>query len=139
MSLIEKNVGASESQEFKDKRLSCPICFDVFDKPLVCGTCGNTFCKNCVLGMKYVCPLCRKVTEYNKNVALEHLISNLPILCKCNKYFPKNELDEHLIFCPFHEQRCKVCNFVGNLEQRTIHGIDEHPEIIRNMFLVFKG
>lgn len=139
MSFIKGDYAVSESQEFKDKLSTCPICFDVFDKPLVCGTCGNSFCEQCVVNMKYVCPLCGKVTEYSRNVTLENILVNLPIRCKCNRYFPKNEMEKHSITCPAHERKCKFCGFVGNSEQRTIHGIDEHPEIIRERYFVLKS
>ena len=62
-----------EKREGKEKRVlkekieedhNCPICLDVFYKPVRLATCGHNFCDNClnegaIIANQRRCPLCR--------------------------------------------------------------------------------
>lgn len=126
-------------EEFKDKVLSCPVCLEIFQNPVVCSSCGNTFCEKCFLDVKKVCPLCRTLSNYSPNAALVYFLQNMPMQCKCGKFFTPQETVNHLEFCPSFEKKCFYCEFIGNIEQRTIHGITEHSDIIRGHYLIFRG
>ncbi|KAK0414672.1 hypothetical protein QR680_011560 [Steinernema hermaphroditum] len=53
--------------------LTCPICTDIFYRPLICTPCGHRFCSYCLFQYfrrpldreqsHYDCPLCRRVTK----------------------------------------------------------------------------
>lgn len=126
-------------ENFKDTILSCSVCLDIFQKPVVCSSCGNSFCENCFLDVKCICPLCRNNSSYSPNAALEYFLSNMPMQCKCGKFITPAEKANHQDFCPCFEKICFYCEFKGNLEQRTIHGIYEHSDIIRDRYLLYKG
>lgn len=57
----------NEMRDLKEKieeDHNCPICLDVFYKPVLLATCNHTFCDNClnegaVISNQRRCPLCR--------------------------------------------------------------------------------
>lgn len=72
--------------EMADESLSCPICFDLFENPIVTSCCQNMLCKGCVVSLA-TCPLCRngtmKCTPAPRFVT--GLIQKTPVVCvHCN-------------------------------------------------------
>lgn len=59
--------------------ISCPICLEKYKHPRIL-KCGHSFCTTCLhlinLNKEIVCPLCRKITEFNENETLHNLAVN---------------------------------------------------------------
>ena len=125
----------SRTDLFAEKNLSCPICLEIYEKPVILSCCGNTFCESCVLGMKKHCPYCDKDTDYVRNATVEVLLNSLPAKCICGDYYPKNEIEVHKNVCYMIKMKCKYCQFEGDRKERTIHGIKEHPYVLSAKYL----
>lgn len=122
---------------FAEKNLTCPICFEIYKKPVILSCCGNTFCEKCVLDMKKVCPYCAKESNFVRNGTVESLLESLPIKCPCGEYYSKGQSEVHLNTCYLIKRKCKYCNFVGDRKERTIHGINEHTKIVIEKYLIY--
>ncbi|KZO95755.1 hypothetical protein CALVIDRAFT_564416 [Calocera viscosa TUFC12733] len=65
-----------------DRTLRCPICKDLFNAPVLLGTCGHSFCSLCIRealkeGEKKECSACRVPTQESsikKNIVLEESV-----------------------------------------------------------------
>jgi hypothetical protein len=126
------------TQEYAEKTLSCPICFNIYEDPVILDCCGNTFCKKCMISMKSICPYCAKQTGFRNNLTVENFLENLPVKCECGKYYYRKEKENHLNECSVIKRKCKYCNFVGNRQERSMHGLSEHEQVLIDKYIVFK-
>ncbi|CAJ1050847.1 E3 ubiquitin-protein ligase TRIM35-like [Xyrichtys novacula] len=105
-----------------EKDLTCPICHDIFNNPVVL-SCSHSFCKDCLRGwwtekLIHECPLCKEIA-FSSNPPLNLALKNL-----CEDFLqhrdqrPSAESDavcslhsEKLqLFCLTHQQPvCVVC------------------------------
>lgn len=78
--------------------VNCPICFEIFEEPLILSNCAHTVCSQCVNNLirtstsrrTLVCPVCRTASEvptggFKKNYSLAGINdpSDLPTLGIC--------------------------------------------------------
>ena len=74
--------------------LLCPLCNKIFKDPMICFTCGKTFCQKCI-GDK--CPNNCKINKFSKDQTKEVLLTRIKYKCKnCSEEIFQNEIPAHL-------------------------------------------
>ena len=78
--------------------LTCSICLDILDNPVMCSNCHNNFCDKCIQKWKddynFYCPFKCEYPKYYTNLALKNvitLISEFKNKIKANLNVDKNE------------------------------------------------
>jgi len=79
------------------QNLFCPICHELYKKPVITKECSHSFCEMCLFQIENgSCPLCRRKfieTDVHQNLVLDQLVKELPVYCKyrkngCNEQLP---------------------------------------------------
>jgi hypothetical protein len=111
------------------KSLTCPICNNLFINPMISGCCSRSFCASCV-GNSSKCPVCKKISGFIFNSAVNDMISLLPFKCVCGLILYRKDRTDHNLVCESVIRNCRKCNFTGNLAERVDHMLDSHADII---------
>ncbi|EDO33043.1 predicted protein, partial [Nematostella vectensis] len=67
------------------EEISCPVCLEVFEEPLVLPSCGHSVCLQCLQNMtkrnppSLLCPVCRSESVLGEN-GLKSLAVNIGIV-----------------------------------------------------------
>eukprot|EP00070_Physeter_catodon_P027266 XP_028334160.1 RING finger protein 166-like [Physeter catodon] len=80
-----------------EAQYSCPICLEVYHRPVAIGSCGHTFCGECLQPCLQVpsplCPLCRlpfDPKKVDKAAHVEKQLSSYKAPCRgCSKKVPQ--------------------------------------------------
>ncbi len=115
----QRFVGLSENE---DEELTCGICLEIFNKPMVVQCCRQTYCNNCItewLRDNNSCPNDRQNLTEEKLMEpprfVQNLISKLRIYCKnrnsgCDSIITLENLDDHESSCQFSpDNSCDIC------------------------------
>ena len=108
--------------------MECPVCFEVFETPLLLPGCGHTICRSCAEmliteGNFLRCPECRLVYQLRqgikslpKNVALERTIEEHSITTgRSNAMCEEHPDDAVALYCKTCEKSiCLKCYFTSN-------------------------
>ena len=115
--------------------MECPVCFEIFETPLLLPGCGHTICRACAEALitdgNYLrCPECRLVYQLRqgikslpKNVALERTIeeslTNPP--GKSNVRCKEHPEDAIALYCKTCEESiCLKCYFTNTLRRGQV-------------------
>uniref|UniRef100_A0A8C4XAD5 E3 ubiquitin-protein ligase RNF166 n=1 Tax=Erpetoichthys calabaricus TaxID=27687 RepID=A0A8C4XAD5_ERPCA len=100
-----------------ESQFSCPICLEVYHKPVSIGNCGHTFCGECLQPCLQVpsplCPLCRmpfdpKKVEKSSNV--EKQLSSYKAPCRgCSKKVTLIKMRSHISSCTKVQEQMANC------------------------------
>ena len=118
-----------------EENLTCTICTDIFQDPVIVDCCGNTFCQICLEKCKSKCPFCQKRTQCKKNLTVKNIVECMETVCICGIKFPRRDKERHLEVCLILPKKCKYCIFEGSAEARARHGIDTHLDRIIERFV----
>ena len=112
-----KIIGLSQQQI---DELTCGICQDIFNNPVVLSCCRQTFCNNCILEWlkdHNTCPNDRKpLDHYSLSPAprfVFNILADLKVYCTYRKYgcpeeITKSEFERHVMYCTFNT--CQSCD-----------------------------
>ncbi len=111
--------------------ISCPICTNIYWKPIACQTCENSFCLNCIriwLNDKpNQCPFNCYFKERKSPGILLKLLSKLKLTCEnqsigCDCIIPYEALEKHqLQECLFRTIQCEDCSKEMIFKDLQIH------------------
>jgi len=115
----------SENEEDVPLELRCPICLDLYQKPLFL-PCGHTYCKGCIQQVvdkgdketkkkqRFVCPTCRNIIKYGAE-GIEALPKNINLEFAARRY--EKGQDQKGPYCQTHKKFkqekviwCEDCN-----------------------------
>nr|XP_046205548.1 E3 ubiquitin-protein ligase RNF166-like isoform X3 [Oncorhynchus gorbuscha] len=99
----QNGAAAAATGESLESQFSCPICLEVYHKPVTIGRCAHTFCGECLQPCLQVtsplCPLCRMPFDpkkVDKSSSVEKQLSNYKAPCRgCSK-----KVQEQMANCP---------------------------------------
>ncbi|CAF4080939.1 unnamed protein product, partial [Rotaria sordida] len=99
--------------------LECPICHEIFWKPVACQSCETSFCSVCIhqwlVDHPAQCPnRCKTYIQRKCPPILAKLLAELQIACfyesnGCNQVLSYEALDKHEIECSYQYQQCSGC------------------------------
>ncbi|KAM4599279.1 E3 ubiquitin-protein ligase RNF166 isoform 1-T1 [Fundulus diaphanus] len=103
--------------EAVESQFSCPICLEVYHKPVTIASCGHTFCGECLQPCLQVasplCPLCRvpfdpKKVERSSNV--EKQLASYKAPCRgCTKKVSLVKMRSHISSCSKVQEQIANC------------------------------
>lgn len=103
--------------ESVESQFSCPICLEVYNKPVSIASCAHTFCGECLQPCLQVtsplCPLCRMLFDPKKvdrasNV--EKQLSSYKAPCRgCGKKVALQKMRSHIMSCPKVQEQMANC------------------------------
>ncbi len=106
--------------EYDDDLIICPICTNIYWKPIACKTCENSFCLNCIrlwLNEKSnQCPFSCHFQERKAPGILLKLLSKLKLTCEnksigCDLIIHYEGLEKHqLNQCLYRTIQCSDCS-----------------------------
>ncbi len=74
---VEQNINLNES--------TCPICQNIYYKPVMCNNCENHFCEACIdewlKKNPDSCPLCKDFDRKKASILLNNILDKLKITC----------------------------------------------------------
>ena len=132
----KKNI--NKNKLFKNKNLflltflTCPICYNIFDKIYVCQN-GHSVCNNCFSNSN-ICSFCRiDINKNTRNRVLEDLLDNFKLPCSfynygCNKLLFNNIRHKHELKCIHQPLKCcfNNCVFHSNYTDLKKHIHEQH-------------
>ncbi|KAL0621712.1 E3 ubiquitin-protein ligase RNF166 [Plecturocebus cupreus] len=104
-----------------EAQYTCPICLEVYHRPVAIGSCGHTFCGECLQPCLQVpsplCPLCRlpfDPKKVDKATHVEKQLSSYKAPCRgCNKKVTLAKMRVHISSClKVQEQMANCPKFV---------------------------
>ena len=84
--------------------VTCIICYNIIQEPVMCSKCENFFCTLCIKRLGY-CPLKCKNYKIKGSLICKRLLSGLKIKCKCGKNLEYDSFGKHV------ETECARTNF----------------------------
>ncbi|XP_063801596.1 E3 ubiquitin-protein ligase RNF166 isoform X2 [Pseudophryne corroboree] len=112
-----QNPAAPSSADSLETQFGCPICLEVYHKPVAIGSCGHTFCSECLQPCLQVpsplCPLCRmpfdpKKVEKASNV--DKQLSSYKAPCRgCTKKVTLAKMRSHISSCAKVQEQMANC------------------------------
>ncbi|XP_023694081.1 E3 ubiquitin-protein ligase RNF166-like isoform X2 [Paramormyrops kingsleyae] len=108
---------AAASVESIEAQFSCPICLEVYHKPVSIAACAHTFCGECLQPCLHVasplCPLCRMPFDPKKVdrcSAAEKQLSSYKAPCRgCNKKVTLVKMRSHISSCAKVQEQMANC------------------------------
>lgn len=127
------------------ENFTCPICTELFKKPVECLNCGNNYCLECFerirknasdKKLEEKCPLCNTSPFIVKpNEALSDMMKGMRFKCKiCSNSFYRDEFKNHIKTCKLFN--CIICNEeIFSINKMIEHFSNEivHKEYIINL------
>ncbi|CAF3039641.1 unnamed protein product [Rotaria socialis] len=114
-----------------DIELKCTICDEPFEAPMNCATCGNTYCKSCILKWlekQASCPSCRQTGAAFQPVisrVVRNQLNRLLVQCALCKYtgIQRSNFNDHISgTCPKYIIKCSNnCGWKGVRESHQQH------------------
>ncbi len=107
--------------------LTCPICLDIVDNPLLCNTCECMICEKCFNQMETqnICPCCNSFFIIKKiQRQIINLLNNTQFCCpECNIILKYSEFNDHskICFCKIYKCLTEGCNFTVTLNLMKEH------------------
>ena len=110
--------------------LTCSICLGLLNDPVMCESCQNSFCRNCIdswLERNNTCPMkCKKISFIEVNRTLKTLLEMVLIQCACGTKVSLLKYPDHKVECmTITCFNCKENVQLKNLRIQSIHSIDE--------------
>ncbi|XP_069822142.1 E3 ubiquitin-protein ligase RNF166 isoform X1 [Dendropsophus ebraccatus] len=112
-----QNQSSPSSADSLETQYGCPICLEVYYKPVAIGSCGHTFCGECLQPCLQVpsplCPLCRmpfdpKKVEKASNV--DKQLSSYKAPCRgCSKKVTLAKMRSHISSCAKVQEQMANC------------------------------
>ncbi|XP_066569856.1 E3 ubiquitin-protein ligase RNF166 isoform X1 [Amia ocellicauda] len=103
--------------ESLESQYSCPICLEVYHKPVSIASCGHTFCGECLQPCLQVpsplCPLCRMPFDpkkVDKSSNVEKQLSSYKAPCRgCSKKVTLVKMRSHISSCTKVQEQMANC------------------------------
>uniref|UniRef100_A0A8D0R7F1 RING-type E3 ubiquitin transferase n=1 Tax=Sus scrofa TaxID=9823 RepID=A0A8D0R7F1_PIG len=100
-----------------EAQYSCPICLEVYHRPVAIGSCGHTFCGECLQPCLQVpsplCPLCRlpfDPKKVDKATHVEKQLSSYKAPCRgCSKKVTLAKMRVHVSSCMKVQEQMASC------------------------------
>ncbi|XP_069918014.1 E3 ubiquitin-protein ligase RNF166 [Oryctolagus cuniculus] len=100
-----------------EAQYSCPICLEVYHRPVAIGSCGHTFCGECLQPCLQVpsplCPLCRlpfDPKKVDKAAQVEKQLSSCKAPCRgCSKKVTLAKMRVHVASCLKVQEQMASC------------------------------
>ncbi|XP_036296811.1 E3 ubiquitin-protein ligase RNF166 isoform X2 [Eptesicus fuscus] len=100
-----------------EAQYSCPICLEVYHRPVAIGSCGHTFCGECLQPCLQVpsplCPLCRlpfDPKKVDKATHVEKQLSSYKAPCRgCSKKVTLAKMRVHISSCMKVQEQMANC------------------------------
>ncbi len=114
--------------DFLPSELTCPICQEIIDRPLLFGCCGIHLCGSCVERIEQspsgsLCPYCREPLKYLHNPSIQRQVNAIQVYCPnqsigCRWIGNFSKVDEHIDSANLHlDNNCEYvtvqCSFEG--------------------------
>ncbi|XP_075432912.1 E3 ubiquitin-protein ligase RNF166 isoform X3 [Ascaphus truei] len=105
------------STDSLEAQFGCPICLEVYHKPVAIGSCGHTFCGECLLPCLQVpsplCPLCRMPFDpkkVDKASNIDKQLSSYKAPCRgCTKKVTLAKMRAHVSSCSKVQEQMANC------------------------------
>ena len=99
---------------FKDS-ITCQICQNILINPIMCLTCQDTFCKNCIDKKNGICPNKCNKPNFKQCPSKMDILTKLKFKCqKCKNDFYYNEVMKH------QEYNCTTNNNASSINNGKI-------------------
>ncbi|XP_026988808.1 E3 ubiquitin-protein ligase RNF166 isoform X1 [Tachysurus fulvidraco] len=103
--------------ESLESQFSCPICLEVYHKPVSIASCAHTFCGDCLQPCLQVtsplCPLCRMPFDpkkVDKSSSVEKQLSSYKAPCRgCSKKITLVKMRSHISSCTKVQEQMANC------------------------------
>ncbi|KAF5895560.1 RING finger protein [Clarias magur] len=103
--------------ESLESQFSCPICLEVYHKPVSIASCAHTFCGDCLQPCLQVtsplCPLCRMPFDpkkVDKSSSVEKQLSSYKAPCRgCSKKITLIKMRSHITSCTKVQEQMANC------------------------------
>ncbi|XP_038825187.1 E3 ubiquitin-protein ligase RNF166-like isoform X3 [Salvelinus namaycush] len=113
----QNGAAAAATGESLESQFSCPICLEVYHKPVTIGRCAHTFCGECLQPCLQVtsplCPLCRMPFDpkkVDKSSSVEKQLSNYKAPCRgCSKKVSLVKMRSHISSCAKVQEQMANC------------------------------
>ncbi|XP_042176870.1 E3 ubiquitin-protein ligase RNF166 isoform X2 [Oncorhynchus tshawytscha] len=113
----QNGAAAAATGESLESQFSCPICLEVYHKPVTIGSCAHTFCGECLQPCLQVtsplCPLCRMPFDpkkVDKSSSVEKQLSNYKAPCRgCSKKVSLVKMRSHISSCAKVQEQMANC------------------------------
>uniref|UniRef100_A0A8C5MNN9 E3 ubiquitin-protein ligase RNF166 n=1 Tax=Leptobrachium leishanense TaxID=445787 RepID=A0A8C5MNN9_9ANUR len=108
---------APASADSLEAQYGCPICLEVYHKPVAIGSCGHTFCGECLQPCLQVtsplCPLCRMPFDpkkVDKATNVDKQLSSYKAPCRgCSKKVTLAKMRSHISSCAKVQEQMANC------------------------------
>ncbi|XP_062327452.1 E3 ubiquitin-protein ligase RNF166 isoform X2 [Osmerus eperlanus] len=108
---------ATAPGESVESQFSCPICLEVYHKPVSIASCAHTFCGECLQPCLQVtsplCPLCRMPFDpkkVDKSSSVEKQLSSYKAPCRgCSKKVALVKMRSHITSCTKVQEQMANC------------------------------
>ncbi|XP_032359077.1 zinc finger protein RFP [Etheostoma spectabile] len=113
---------ASSNSLLSEEQFMCPICLDVFTRP-VSTPCGHNFCMSCISSYwddipVSQCPVCKETFERRPDLKVNTFISELA------SQFKTLQIDPHIWSTDQHQARCGaavVCDICTDTQREAVN------------------
>jgi WD40 repeat protein len=124
----------TDSHKSMGAELICAICLEIVYEPVMCSSCENLFCKNCIeklLAKSKKCPNQCKFVEKDKNIMLKRLLNKIEFKCLnngngCGTIIPYSDFMMHICNCEFGNFKCLAidCEFI-DIKNKVLEHIED--------------
>lgn len=134
-----REIDISDDTKNKDiqDELTCPICHEFYQSPVILEKCAHTFCEKCISDYEksvknkiYMCPLCKTiyngVTKHRPNITMKKMFLFLQVKCNselCNWVGAYDDLFKHYENSCEYIYKCECGDFYYK-EGKYDHDID---------------
>ncbi|XP_051948413.1 E3 ubiquitin-protein ligase RNF166-like isoform X1 [Xyrauchen texanus] len=113
----QNGAAAAAPGESLESQFSCPICLEVYHKPVSIASCAHTFCGDCLQPCLQVtsplCPLCRMPFDpkkVDKSSCVEKQLSSYKAPCRgCTKKVTLVKMRSHIASCTKVQEQMANC------------------------------
>uniref|UniRef100_A0A9J7X037 RING-type E3 ubiquitin transferase n=1 Tax=Cyprinus carpio carpio TaxID=630221 RepID=A0A9J7X037_CYPCA len=113
----QNGAAAAAPGESLESQFSCPICLEVYHKPVSIASCAHTFCADCLQPCLQVtsplCPLCRMPFDpkkVDKSSSVEKQLSSYKAPCRgCSKKVTLVKMRSHISSCTKVQEQMANC------------------------------